>query len=128
MKFEKRTIVAIVVAILFLIWYLIQQHAILVEGNETILKTISNQLSLDKYKNPTDPVIIGQKINIYQQHIDLLTKMLADQKFVTPKSKKAKDDKAKYETMLKDSTTALPILKQQLDTAQKALDESIKKK
>jgi len=85
-------------------------------------------MSLDKYKNPTDPVIIGQKVNIYQQHIDLLTKMLADPKFVTPKSKKAKDDKAKYETMLKESTTALPILKQQLDTAQKALDESRKKK
>jgi hypothetical protein len=132
MKFEKRTIVVIIVAILFLIWYLIHpilEGAVSASSAETKLQIISNSLASDKIKNPTtDPVILGEKLNLLTQRRDLLNEILKDPKFGAPKSQKIKDSKAAYEKLLQETNTAIPLVTTEKNNAQKALDNSRKKK
>ena len=132
MKFDKRSIVIIIIAALFLIWYLINpliEGAMSASSAETKLQTFNNSLNAEKFKNPTnDPVILGQKLDLLKQRRNLLTEILKDTKFVTPKSKKIKDDKVRYENLQKETNDAIPPLETQLKSAQDALDASRKKK
>ena len=134
MKFEKRTIVIIIVAVLSLTWYLFYNFDI-IEGAqnassvETKLKTISDALNNDKFKNPTnDPVTLSEKLNLFIQRRDLLTEFLKAPQFVKPKGKKITDMKAAYEKLLKETTDAIPALTTERNNAQSALDASRKKK
>ena len=134
MKFEKRTIVIIIVAVLSLTWYLLHNFDV-IEGAqsassvETKLKTISDALNNDKFKNPTnDPVTLSEKLNLFIQRRDLLTEFLKAPQFVKPKGKKITDMKAAYEKLLKDTTDAIPPLTTERNNAQAALDASRKKK
>jgi len=124
MKFEKKGIAIIIVAALILIGYLI--HPYVIEGirsasPETKITTINNQLNLDKYKNPTDPVVIGQKLNLKQQLRDLLAAILADTKV-----KLKPEAKARYEKMLTDTDAEIVVIRQQLAAAQAAKKASRK--
>jgi len=134
MKFEKRTIVIIIVAVLSLTWYLFYNFDI-IEGAqnassvESKLKIISNALNGDKFKKPTnDPVILSEKLNLFIQRRDLLTEFLKAPQFVKPKGKKITDMKAAYEKLLKETTDAIPALTTERNNAQAALDASRKKK
>jgi hypothetical protein len=132
MKFDKRSIVIIIIAALFLIWYLINpliEGAMSASSAETKLQTFNNSLNAEKFKNPTnDPVILGQKLDLLKQRRGLLIEILKDPKFVTPKSQKIKDTKAAYEKQQKETNDAIPPLETQLKSAQAALDASRKKK
>jgi len=124
MKFEKKGIAIIIVAALILIGYLI--HPYVIEGirsasPETKITTINNQLNLDKYKNPTDPVVIGQKLNLKQQLRDLLAAILADTNI-----KLKPEAKARYEKMLTDTDAEIVVIRQQLAAAQAAKKASRK--
>jgi len=118
MKFEKKGIAIIIVAVLLLIGYLI--HPYVIEGirsasPETKITTINNQLNLDKYKNPTNPVVIGQKLNLKQQLRDLVAAILADTNI-----KLKPEAKARYEKMLTDTDAEIVVIRQQLAAAQAA--------
>ena len=133
MKFEKRTIVIIIVAVLSLTLYLFNNFD-LIEGAqsassvETKLKIISNALNAEKFKNPTnDPVILSEKLNLFIQRRDLLTEFLKAPQFVNPKGKKNTDMKAAYEKLLKETTDVIPPLTTERNNAQAALDASLKK-
>ena len=133
MKFDNKMLLIIFVAALFLIWYII--HPFIIEGAisaasaETKLKTLNNSLSAEKFTKPTnDPVILGQKLELLKQRRDLLTEILKEPKFASPKSKKIADDKAAYEKLLKETSDAIPPLETQKTSAQTALNASRQKK
>jgi len=124
MKFEKKGIAIIIVAVLILTVYLL--HPYVIEGNATAspeqkINTINNQLNLDKYKNPTDPVIIGQKLNLKQQLRDLVAGVLANTKIrLKPQVK------VRYEKIKTDSDAELVVLQKQLSDAKAAQKASRK--
>jgi hypothetical protein len=82
MKIDKKVVVVvIIIALLLLIGYL--TYPFVVEGLasssiDTQVAILQKQLSQDKYKDPSDIVVIGQKINLLTQGTTLLTKVLAD--------------------------------------------------
>ena len=134
MKFEKRTIIFIIVAVLSLTWYLLYNFDV-IEGAqsassvETKLKIISDALNTDKFKKPTnDPVVLSEKLSLFIQRRDLLTEILKAPQFVKPKRKKITDMKAAYEKLLKETTDVIPPLTTERNNAQAALDASRKKK
>jgi hypothetical protein len=124
MKFEKKGIAIIIVAVLILTVYLL--HPYVIEGNrnaspEQKITTINNQLNLDKYKNPTDPVVIGQKLNLKQQLRDLVARILADTSIkIKPQVK------ARYEKIKSDSDAEIVVLQKQLSDAKAAQKASRK--
>ncbi len=132
MKFEKRTIVVIIVAILFLIWYLIHpilEGAVSRASVETKLQIINNTLASDRINKPTtDPVILREKLNLLTQRRDLLTETLKDKMFTTPKSQNAKNTKAAYDKLLQETNAAIPLVTTELNNAQAALNRSNEKK
>ena len=134
MKFEKRTIVVIIFAVLFLIWYLIQPF--IIEGAQlsassadTKLQALNNALNAKKFndRNTTDPVILGEKLNLLIQRRDLLTKILNQPNFKNPKSKNMKNAKDKFQKLEKETNDAIPPLTAQRDRAQQALKDSRRK-
>lgn len=133
MKFDRKMIIILFIAALCLLWYII--HPLIVEGAisaasaETKLKIYADALNAEKFKKPsTDPVVLHEKLEILKQRRDLLTEVLKDAKFKTPKSKKIQDDKAAYEKLLNETSAAIPPLENEHKTAQTALDASRKKK
>ena len=88
---------------------------------ETKLSTIQKQLNEEKYKDPTDHVVIGQKINLIQQGTALLTPVVNNPRFMV------KDKKLKYQTILADWKAQLEPLKQKEKEKKAALDASRKK-
>jgi hypothetical protein len=124
MKFEKKGIAIIIVAVLILTVYLL--HPYVIEGNrnaspEQKITTINNQLNLDKYKNPTDPVVIGQKLNLKKQLRDLVAGILANTNIkIKPQVK------ARYEKIKTDSDAEIVVLQKQLSDAQAARKASRK--
>jgi hypothetical protein len=124
MKIDPKVVVVIIIAVLILIGYL--TYPFVVEGLpsssvETKTSTIQKQLSQAKYKDPKDHVIIGQKIDLLQQGITILTAVLADPKFM------AEDKKKNYQRILADWQTQLAPLPQKRIDAKAALDASRKK-
>jgi hypothetical protein len=124
MKIEKHVIIIVVIAILILILYL--THPMILEGAlsssspETKITLITTQLNDQRYTNPTDPVIIGQKIKLQQTLLDTVNEIL--------KIPKLKPDKKKsYEKMRNDTTSSIDKLKKDLDTAKKRVQDSRKK-
>jgi hypothetical protein len=125
MKVDKKIVVIIIIAVLFLIGYL--TYPFVVEGLnsssvETKLSTIQKQLNEEKYKDPTDHVVIGQKINLIQQGTALLTPVVNNPRFMV------KDKKLKYQTILADWQAQLGPLKQKEKEKKAALDASRKKR
>ena len=125
MKIDKKIVVVIIIAVLLLIGYL--TYPFVVEGLnsssvETKLSTIQKQLNEEKYKDPTDHVVIGQKINLIQQGTALLTPVVNDPRFMV------KDKKLKYQTILADWKAQLEPLKQKEKEKKAALDASRKKR
>ena len=124
MKIDKKIVVVIIIAVLLLIGYL--TYPFVVEGLnsssvETKLSTIQKQLNEEKYKDPTDHVVIGQKINLIQQGTALLTPVVNNPRFMV------KDKKLKYQTILADWQAQLGPLKQKEKEKKAALDASRKK-
>ncbi len=124
MKFEKKGIAIISVAVLILTVYLL--HPYVIEGNATAspeqkITTINNQLKLDKYTRPVDPVIIGQKLNLKQQLRDLVAGVLANTKI-----RLKPDVKARYEKIKTDSDAEIVVLQKQLSDAKAAQKASRK--
>jgi hypothetical protein len=125
MKIDKKIVVVIIIAVLLLIGYL--TYPFVVEGLpsasvETKLSTIQKQLNEEKYKDPTDHVVIGQKINLIQQGTALLTPVVNNPRFMV------KDKKMKYQTILADWKAQLEPLKQKEKEKKAALDASRKKR
>lgn len=124
MKIDQKLVVVIIIAVLLLIGYL--TYPFVLEGLsagsvDTQISTIQKQLSPEKYKNPTDIVLMGQKINLLTQGITILNKVLADTKLM-------KEDKKKnYQTILADWQRQLAPLPKKLADAKAALDASRKK-
>jgi hypothetical protein len=132
MKFDNKMLLIIFLAALFLIWYII--HPFIIEGAtsaasiETKLRTINNALSAKKFNEQTnDHVTLGQKLELLKQRSALLTEVLKDTKYVTPKSKKIANDKAAYDKLLKETNDAIPPLEAQKTSAKAALDASRQK-
>ena len=124
MKLDKKMIAVIIIAVLLLTWYL--SYPFVIEGLgvgsvETQLSTLQKQLSQAKYKDPKDHVTIGQKINLIQQGITILTPVLANPKFM-------KEDKKKnYQKMLADWQGQIGPLQKQQNDVKASLDASRKK-
>jgi hypothetical protein len=124
MKIDQKLVVVIIIAVLLLIGYL--TYPFVLEGLsagsvDTQISTIQKQLSPEKYKNPTDIVLMGQKIDLLTQGITILNKVLADTKLM-------KEDKKKnYQTILADWQRQLAPLPKKLADAKAALDASRKK-
>ena len=124
MKIDQKLVVVIIIAVLILIGYL--TYPFVVEGLpsssvETQISSIQTQLSQDKYREPTDHVVIGQKINLIQQGIKILDPVLANPKFM------AEDKKKNYQKILADWKAQLAPLPQKQKDAKAALDASRKK-
>ena len=122
MKIDKKIVVVIIIAVLLLIGYL--SYPFVVEGLgsvETQISTLQKQLSQDKYKDPKDHVLIGQKVDLLQQGIKILNPVLANPKFM-------KEDKKKsYQKMLADWKAQVEPLKKKQTDVKAALDASRKK-
>ena len=124
MKIDKKIVVVIIIAVLLLIGHL--TYPFVVEGLpstsvETQISSIQTQLSQGKYKDPTDHVVIGQKINLIQQGIKILDPVLANPKFM------AEDKKKNYKKILEEWKAKLAPLPQKQKDAKAALDASRKK-
>lgn len=124
MKIDKKIVVVIIIAVLLLIGHL--TYPFVVEGLpstsvETQISSIQTQLSQNKYKDPTDHVVIGQKINLIQQGIKILDPVLANPKFM------AEDKKKNYKKILEEWKAQLAPLPQKQKDAKAALDASRKK-
>ena len=119
MKIDKKIVVVIIIAVLLLIGYL--SYPFVVEGLgsvETQISTLQKQLSQDKYKDPKDHVLIGQKVDLLQQGIKILNPVLANPKFM-------KEDKKKsYQKMLADWKAQVEPLKKKQTDVKAALDAS----
>ena len=122
MKIDKKIVVVIIIAVLLLTGYL--TYPFVVEGFdsvETQISIIQKQLSQDKYKDPKDHVLIGQKIDLIQKATKILDPVIAK-----PNSMK-KDKKKNYQKMLADWNAQLGPLQQKQADAKAALDASRKK-
>ena len=124
MKIDKKIVVVIIIAVVLLIGYL--TYPFVIEGLstgsvDTQISTLQKQISQPKYKNPTDIVLMGQKINLLQQGIPILTSVLADTKLM-------KEDKKKnYQTILADWQGQFAPLPKKLADAKAAQEASRKK-
>jgi hypothetical protein len=124
MKLDKKMIAVIIIAVFLLIGYL--TYPFVVEGLnsasiDTKLSTLQKQLNEEKYKDPTDHVVIGQKVSLIQQGIALLTPVVNNPRFMV------KDKKMKYQQILSGWQGQLGPLQQKQKDVKAALDASRKK-